>query len=83
MRIGLDETMSMNRRHAIQLIAATVPVAAATPSAFSFAEQSNALALPAFAAIKFVFDGVYSELRIPIKESDSILRLTCLPIPIW
>ena len=65
--------MSMNRRQAIQLIAAAVPAAAAAPAAFSFAGQpAGALASgPASAASatrKFTFDGVYSELRIAMKE---------------
>ena len=65
--------MSMNRRQAIQLIAAVVPAAVAAPAAFSLAGQSTRpqTAGPApgsFGARKFVFDGVYSELRISMKE---------------
>ena len=64
--------MSMNRRQAIQLIASVVPAAAAAPAAFSLAGQSAESPSPAPAAIsgarRFVFDGVYSELRISIKE---------------
>jgi hypothetical protein len=65
--------MSMNRRQAIQLIAAAVPAAAAAPAAFSLAGQSThpqatGPGQSAFGARKFTFDGVYSELRISMKE---------------
>jgi hypothetical protein len=67
-----DQAMSMNRRQAIQLIAAVVPAAAA-PAAFSLAghaagQQATSSAPAAFGARKFTFDGVYSELRISMKE---------------
>ena len=60
--------MSINRRQAIQLIAAAVPAAAAAPAAFSFAGQSALSAPAAIGARKFTFDGVYSELRISMNE---------------
>jgi len=68
-----DEIMSMNRRQAIQLITAAVPAAAAVPAVWSLAGKSAALPSPAPAetssgARKFVFDGVYSELQISMKE---------------
>jgi len=58
----------MNRREAIQLIAAAVPAAAAAPATFGLAGQSSSAVPVAFSARKFTFDGVYSELRIPIKD---------------
>jgi len=62
--------MDMNRRQAIQLIAAVVPAAAAVPVALSFVGQAAATVPAAFPTKKFTFDGVYSELRISIKDLD-------------
>lgn len=59
--------MRMNRRHAIQLIASAVPAAAA-PAAFSLAGQADVPSTNALGVTRFFFDGIYSELRIPIKE---------------
>jgi hypothetical protein len=64
------EAMDMNRRQAIQLIAAVVPAAAAVPVALSFVGQAAATVPAAFPPKKFTFDGVYSELRISIKDLD-------------
>src|ERR1700687_3480025 len=60
--------MGMNCREAIQLIAAAVPAAAASPAAFGLVGQSGSAATRTFAPRKFTFEGVYSELRIPIKD---------------
>jgi hypothetical protein len=60
--------MSMNRRQAIQLIASAVPAVAAAPTVFGLTGQSASAAPAAFEARRFKFDGIYSELRIPIKE---------------
>ena len=59
--------MRMNRRQAIQLIATAVPASTA-PAAFSFTGQAATPASNTNGVTKFVFDGVYSEQRIPIKE---------------
>jgi len=57
----------MNRRQAIQLIATAVPASTAS-AAFSFTGQAATPASNTHGVTKFVFDGVYSELRISMKE---------------
>ncbi len=61
--------MSITRRHAIQLLASAVPAAAATP-ALSFSSQaaSAEAAGQGFAPRQFTFSGIFSELRIPLKD---------------
>ena len=60
--------MSMSRRQAMKWIAAAVPAAAGASAAFA-AEPQAAPPMPAASgARKFVFDGIWSELQIPIKE---------------
>jgi hypothetical protein len=60
---------SITRRQAIQLIASAVPAAAAAP-ALGLAAQSATHAPSGvdFAPRRFTFDGIFSELRIPLKD---------------
>jgi len=57
--------MSLNRREVIKLIAGSVPAVA---SAGSFAAVPQAAASIAAAVKTFTFDGIYSELKIPITD---------------
>ena len=59
--------MSMSRRTAIKLIAGAAPAVAGV-RAFGVAPQVAAPVPSAASVRKFVFDGVYSEMRISMKE---------------
>lgn len=60
--------MSMSRRQAMKLIAGAVPAAAGVRTALS-AEMQTIQPEPATAGVRrFVFDGIWSELRISMKE---------------
>jgi hypothetical protein len=61
-----EETMSMTRRTAMKLIAGAVPAVA---GARALGLSAQAAAVPAVGEVRrFVFDGVYSELRISMRE---------------
>ena len=65
--------MSISRRQAIQLISSAVPAAAFAPAFDPFSRGAAAQsATPAsagkFTARQFTFDGIYSELRVPIRD---------------
>lgn len=60
--------MRMSRRRAMQLIAGTIPAAAGARYAWSSAPQAVQPAAAIPEVKKFVFDGVWSELKISMKE---------------
>ena len=59
--------MSITRRQAIQLLASAVPAAAAVPS-LGLSGQSAPPGSTSFAPRQFTFDGIFSELRIPLTD---------------
>jgi hypothetical protein len=62
-----EETMSMDRREAMKLIAGAIPVVASTRSFAGMIPVETSLD-PSGAVKKFVFENVESEIQIPIKE---------------
>lgn len=60
--------MSMSRRRAVKLIAGAIPAAAGVRSGWSAVPQAIRPASAMPEVTKFVFDGVWSELKISMKE---------------
>ena len=62
-----DESMNVSRRQAITLIAGAVPAVTGL-RAFAVVSQRSSPAVPSGTARRFVFDGIWSELRISMAE---------------
>lgn len=59
--------MNITRRQAIQVLASAVPAAAVAPSLGLAGQPAPSVPRP-FAPRRFTFDGIFSELRIPLND---------------